>query len=265
MGIASSIFGLVSRALPQPTSDNVEGEWRLGRYRDGMVINLVPTKHGLADEGSYFTTNNAQTGIIGPNSPTAFSDINPSVIMVIANADSPGNAASKRICIDQFTLLCTAAGAAASGLTFLNFGWTTDNGDRYTSGGTDITPNIVNINMDVAPRSSIAKVRFGAITPTAATGSRRTVVGQRMFRPLNTATAMLVAQDFFLMTFGAVEPNFGPQTDLSTAKTSAGTWAFPLPPIEIGPGESALLHTWSPGAALTTGVTFLPELYWFER
>ena len=38
-----------------------------------------------------------------------------------------------------------------------------------------------------------------------------------------------------------------------------------LPGIEIAPGHCAVLHLWSPGAALTTGITLAPELGLFER
>jgi hypothetical protein len=265
MGLEALLKGWVSRALPQAESDNDPGAVRLSRYGDVLTVGAVRKQHALADEGTYFTVNNSQTGIVGPLLPTAFSDVNPSVTLIISNSDSPGNQNAKRMHLDWVHLLATVAGAAGAGLTLCNFAWSIDNGDRYTTGGTDLTGLIINPNADVGKSSSIARVRFGALTIAAATGNRRIVVGQRQFRQQNSATAMAVAQDHFLMNFGGVELSHGPQTDLSTAKTSAGTWLFSMPPIIIGPGQCALLHMWSPGAALTTGITFLPEIGWWER
>src|SRR6266849_148775 len=109
-GLITSEFGLVSRALPQPTVDGIEGEQRLGRYREAMVMPLVPKLHALADEGSYFVANNSGTGVATTATPTAFSDTAP--LFTINNVDTAQNAANKRICLDWMRITQTVAGTA---------------------------------------------------------------------------------------------------------------------------------------------------------
>jgi hypothetical protein len=265
MALEALLRGWVSRALPQAETDNDPGVVRLARYGEIYAISHVRKQHTLVDEGSYFVTNNAQSGIITSNLGTAFAATTLSPTLIITNSDSPTNSNSKRIHIDWMHLVVTSTGGAGAGLTNLNFAWTVDGLDRYSSGGTDLTGSIVSPNMDVARNASVARVRFGALTLNAASGNARTLLGQRQMRQQNSATVMCVLQDHTLFTFGNVEPNHGPQVDLSTAKTSAGTWTFMVPAITIGPNQCAIFHLWSPGAALTTGITFLPELAWWER
>jgi hypothetical protein len=264
-GIEAFLKGWVSRMLPQAEQDNDPGIVRLGRFGDVWTIGAVRKQHALADEGSYFVTTSNQTTIVGPLLPTAFSNINPSVVMIVSNSDTPGNQNNKRLHLDWCHFVVTAAGVAGAGLTLCNFAWTIDVGDRYVSGGTDLSANVVCPNGDTPSRASIAKVRAGAITIAAATGAVRTVVGQRQFRQQNSGIAMGVAQDHMYMNFGPVEAPFDAQVDLSTAKTSAGRFLYALPPIVFGPGQCALLHMWSPGAALTTGISMLHEMGWWER
>jgi hypothetical protein len=262
-----SLFrGIVSRALPQAGLDNLNSGTpaRMSRYGEMYAITPVRKQHGLIDEGSYFIVGNAQTGIVTSLLGTAFAQATLSPTLIISNTDQSGNQNNKRVHLDNLHLVVTVAGAAGAALTNLLYAWTTDVGDRYASGGTDLTALITSPNTDIS-KGSIARVRFGALTLNAASGGFRTIMGQRQLRQQNSATAMCVAQDHFAMNFGGVEYPVDSQVDLSTAKTSAGRFVVQIPGIVVGPNACAMLHMWSPGAALTTGITFLPELGWWER
>jgi hypothetical protein len=255
--------GWVSRSCPQVVADDESSVIRQARYGEIYAISHIRKQHALADEGSYFSANNGQTGILTSLLGLVFSQTTASPVFIITNSDGIAN---RRIHLDWMHLLCTASGAypAGPGSSSVSFAWTVDAVDRYSSGGTDLTRNIVNPNMDVVGRASVASIRFGALTLTGATGNARILVGQRRLRGPASTTTVCAAQDHTLFTFGNLEPLHGPKKDLSVDEPSGQTWAFTLPGIIIGPNQCAILHLWSQ-ATLTTGITFLPELAWWER
>src|SRR5262249_14376964 len=110
MSIETMLRGWVSRVLPQAESDNDPGQVRLGRYKDLMSIPIIRKHHGLADEGSYFVTNNSGTGVATAAAPTSFSDTAP--MITLYNGDSPSNQNNKRMHLDFIRLTQTAAGTA---------------------------------------------------------------------------------------------------------------------------------------------------------
>lgn len=247
MGLITQLKGLVSRTMPVATPDNTEADLRL--WRDGSIttIGLVRKQTGLAAEGSYFTVNNAQTGLATAAAPTTFSATNPFVL--IYNTDSPTNSNYKRIELDILTLIATAAGTAGASV---QFAVTIDSGNRYSSGGTNLTANIVNPNMDAPTRSSVANVYAGNVTAAAATAAARTVVGNRFCK-----AAIPVAGDTYSVNFGGVE---GVQAiGVSTVVFSSNN----VPPVIIGPNQSALVHLWLPSQSAAS--SYAPELSWFER
>src|SRR5436190_1380803 len=83
-GVEAFLKGWVSRMLPQAETDNDPGIVRLGRFGDVWTIGAVRKQHGLADEGTYFVCNNAQTGLAATAlaAPTATSPF-----IIIANVD----------------------------------------------------------------------------------------------------------------------------------------------------------------------------------
>lgn len=261
---------IIQRLLPSAFYDDRDNDHavRGGRYGEQFVLPLGRKQHNLADEGSYFVTHNAQTGIVTALLGAAFAHTTLSPVLHIVNTDTGDKGRS--IFLDYLNLICTVAGAAGASLTNLLFAWSIDQGDRYTSGGTDLTAapaaggGTQSPNSGVSKRLSIAQMYFGALTLAAASAKARLLVPQRQLRQQNSATAMGVAQDHFHMNFGGVE-EVGAEVDIGTAKTTAMQKMFGLPPIVIAPGHNATLHMWSPGAALTTGITFLPELGHWER
>lgn len=243
------VKGRISRALPQMDVDGGrEGEpLRAGRYDELYVIPMMRKQHMLADEGSYFTCNNGQSGLATAAAPTSFSATNPFIL--IANVDSPSNSAARRIYLDFARLVATAAGTAGASV---QAAVTIDTGNRYTSGGSDLTANIVSPNMDSPLRSSIAKVYGGNITAAAASSSARTVAGQVALKG-----AIPVVGDNYILSFGAVE------TMMMIASATL-VWSLqPICPVIIGPNQSALIHIWLPSQSGAS--SYIPELNWWER
>jgi hypothetical protein len=252
------IRGRVSRLLPQANVDGGrEGEpIRIGRYDEQYTLPLVRKQHLLVDEGSYFVTNNAQTGLATP-AVAAFGATTP--LCVISNTDSPGTAA-KRLYLDYLALITTAAGSWASAGVNLQAAIYLDQSDRYTSGGTDISANIVSPNMDGPARNSIAKVRFGNITAAAATGAVRAICGLRILRPAVSATVADVVGETKLLNFGGVEA----MLNGSITVAAANMISVPLPAIVIGPQQCALIYFIMNGTT-PAAASYAPELGWWER
>jgi len=257
-GIEAFLKGWVSRMLPQAETDNDPGVVRLGRYGDVWTIGGVRKQHGLADEGSYFVTNNAQTGLAATalSAPTAASPF-----LLIANTDTAGNQNAKRIHLDYINLLATAAGGAASTLLYGGLAIVVDTGNRYSSGGTNLTANIVNPNADVSARASIASVYAGAIVAAAATGNARTLVGLRNIRQAVSATVLFVVGDVLHFNFGGVEP----PANAALTVANAHRLSEQLPPVIIGPGQCALIYIFGQGATTPSAPSLAPELGWWER
>jgi hypothetical protein len=219
---------------------------RVGRYGEGYALSLFPDYGVLADEGSYFTVNNAQTGLATAASPQTFSATNP--FLLVYNRDAQPN--GKRIYLDYATIIASAAGGG--GGTSIQCAVTIDAGNRYSSGGTELTSSIVNPNLD-ATGGSVARVFAGNVTAAAASTSARTVVGNRYLKG-----AIAAAADSYVLKFGAVD-----QQMLTSSNGTLYTSIQGVPKIVVGPNESALIHLWIP--AQTAASTFLPELGWVER
>jgi hypothetical protein len=269
----SALFrGLVSRLLPSPNADsqNVDVTSRFGRYGENYVLSLVRKQHALADEGSYFVTHNAQTGVLTSMLGTSFSQTTLSPYLFLLNTETAGG---KSIYLDYLNLICTVVGAFASAGTKLLFAWSTDSAGaaRYASGGTELLTGAAsnggskNVRSGAAQASALRAV-IGALTLNTPVSSRL-IVPQRIFRVTNSATVAGAVEDEARMNFGGVE-HAAPSAllDLTTAKTVGYREHHQLPPIVIDPGHAAILHLWSPGQAVsTTAITYLPELGHWER
>lgn len=254
------VRGLVSRVLPAPNQDspNVDVAMRQGRYGEQFALSVIRKQHLLADEGCYFmANNNSQTGILS-SAATGFVATTPA--LVIANVDSPTSPSYKRIYLDFLNLVTTVVGSAASGLANLQAALYLDNGNRYISGGTEITANIVSPNMDLTPKS-IAKVYFGAITAAAATLSARAISPLRVVRPAVSGTVMDVVGETKLFNFGGVEAMLNGSITIANANFIP----VPMAPVIIGPGQSALLYLWQNVGGTNVAATYAPELAWWER
>src|SRR2546426_264684 len=100
--------GLVARVLPTFNADsqNTDIAARMDPYGGLYTQPLVRKAHGLADEGSYFVTNNAQTGI-APTYGTAFAATSP--FLLVYNGQT-----ANRLYLDYLALVAIAAGASTT-------------------------------------------------------------------------------------------------------------------------------------------------------
>lgn len=239
------VTGEVDRTKPHAELDGTDIDWRVSRYRELMMMPAVLTKHPLADEGSYFTTNGAQTAQATAATPTAFSATNP--FLVIYNRSDPSDDFGQRIYLDYMTLIATVAGTAGVNV---QFAITIDAGNRYTSGGIELTPNIVTVGP--TSTSTLARVFAGNITAAAASNLAKTVVGNRFMKG-----AIPAAGDTYTVRFGSASAidMIGVSTNVFSTNN--------LPPVIIGPNQCALLHLWLPSQSAAS--SYLPELGWWER
>jgi len=181
------IRGVVQKALPSRNADSSNNDVALRQFSYGEAVTqpLVRKAHNLADEGSYFVNNNAQTGIAMTAGAT-FSATAPFII--IQNGAS--SASGINTYLDYISLVSTAAGGAASTLVSLNVTVVVDAVSRYTSGGTTLgvykNPNMI------SNTNSVCTAYVGAITAAAASANARTIVGNRVLRPAVSATVMTV-------------------------------------------------------------------------
>ena len=213
----------------------------MSNFGQAPVRNVSPDHLAIADNGSYFLCNNAQTGLATAATPTAFSATNPFVL--IYNKDS-----AKSIYLDFVTLIATApgtAGASVQAAVSVDLA-----ANRYSSGGTELTPNIANPNGN-ATGTSIARVWGGNITATAATSQARNLVGNRFLKG-----AIPVAGDEYTVKFGGVDaPNWlGISTIIKTV--------INVPKVIIPPGGSGLVYIWLPSQSAAS--SYIPELGWVE-
>lgn len=257
MALIAQLTGYVSRMLPQALQDTSQQLLRLSRYGDASVTSINRKQDALAEEGSYFVTNNAQTGIATPAVAT-FGATTP--FITISNTDSPSNPNYKRIHLDYIDLTTTAAGGWASAGVNLQLMLYLDATDRYTSGGTDISANVVNPNMDAAARASVAKVRVGNITAAAATGAVRAVCGLRTLRPAVSTTVADVVGETKHLNFGGVEA----MLNGSITVAAANMISVPLPPVILGPGQCCLIYYVLNGTT-PSAASYAPEFGWWER
>lgn len=252
--------GIVSRILPSANPDAPQNDvpQRFGRYGEGYVLSVIRKQHLLADEGSYFlVNNNSQTGILSTPA-TGFVATTPALIVV--NTDQPTNPNYRRVYLDFLNLVTTVVGSAASGLVNLQAALVIDTGNRYSSGGTNITANIVSPNGDLTPKS-VAQVYFGALTATAATLSARQLSPLRVIRPAVSATVLDVVGETKWFNFGAVEGMLNGSITIANANFIP----VPMPAVILGPNQSALLYLWQNVGGTNIAATYAPELGYWER
>jgi hypothetical protein len=247
------IRGLINRALPVPNADatNNDAAFRQWTYGELTTMPIVRKQHTLADEGSYYVCNNAQTAIV-PTYGTSLVATSPFIVIV-------NGSASQRLSLDYISLSAIVAGASTTTAGYTAIAVYIDNINRYTSGGTNLTANIVSPNM-VTGNSSAASIYCGAIVAPAASGSVRAVCGLRNIRPAVSATVINVVGDQHLLTFGSVEGAVG---SITVANANIMPQAFP--PIIIGPGNSALIYIWYPVMTAPSAATYAPEIGFWVR
>jgi len=246
-----------ARGLPSPQADqkapvtNVRG----GRYGEQYMLSLVPTKHLLADEGSYFIATNPTPGTaLAYNIQAAYSDTVP--LLYIQNNDSKANPFAKRMYLDYIKLICSVVPASSTGV---RFAIKTDPTLRTisTNNTTAITPT--SPNSDVAMQSVCSINAQSSATASALSASSTSA---RLVANASTGGIPVVGDELVLVC-GPSDP--GPYPGLTAAQaTCAGRKVSCLPPIVLGPNSALTLYAWFPSNA-TTGLSYELEMGWWER
>lgn len=195
-------------------------------YGEQAVVSMMGAKlWALADEGSCFVaTNTIGTAIVDTAALTAFAATTPT--MTIFNNNSVGG---KSLYVHRFG--CTVTAVGTNGTNWAGQ-WLVDTGNRYSSGGSTLTP--VNVNLGHSTASN-AVVKFGAITATAATASR-------VIAGFQGRTVIKVAGDQYVFEFGSSTP-------VATGMIMEGTAqlhrVFQMPALVIPPQCTALWYEYA--------------------
>jgi hypothetical protein len=181
--------------------------------------------------GNYFRFGTPTPGTgIAMGIQTTFSDT-ANVLLLLYNGGL------KRFVMDFLKLICTAAGSTT---TSAHVAVKIDNKDRYTSGGSDLTP-LARPDGGVQP-STITKCRFGIITANAVWDPR--IVGRDALKVV--AAPCWAVNDQVTMSFGVMGQQAG-----GIAAATAGKIPIALAPAIIRPGWSLLVHLWNIANATT--------------
>ena len=256
---------LVARSLPQAFPDGVSppGPPRADRYSGQYVQSLVPTKHVLADQGSYFVAgmlNGAttlQAGISASYSAITF-------FLALQNTDTPGNPNAKRCYLDFLKFIVATAGTSGTNLLY-NTVVDSNRVPTLSALGTPTTATAykapaVNVNMDsgaqpigqaLFPQSTAAGVppAVSVQSPNA-----RSIVGNGALR--NT---IVVVNDEFRITFGAADYPYVVIPPATITKAIE-----PHPPVVIGPGQIFLFSMWSASNVTAGNAVSDLQLAWWE-
>jgi hypothetical protein len=242
-----TVQGNPQRELPGAQVNSSLQPVRTGRYMEPYVQAVTGAKLWTsADEGSYFTATNATLGtaLSGTAAPTAFS----ATVALLSLYNNNTVASGKRIYLDWIQLEVRAAGT--NGTSF-QFAQSIDSGNRFSSGGTAITP--VNVNMD-STASTNAVLNFGALTATAASASvRRAKHGQ-------IRSVIKVIGDVYLFTFGQSVPALA---GMPLEGTLQAMIPIQCPPVVLGPNQTFLLHEIAPSQSVAATYEF--SMGWSER
>lgn len=241
----------VSSLKPGVTIDGKQpiANTRGGRYLEQYILNLVPGKQLLADEGSYFTANNGQTGqATAAAAPTSFVATTPAFLIYNGAPFAP---TSPKIYLDY---ALWAVSVAPTSTTSVQLAIVRDIGNRFSSlgtGGAQLTP----IKGNSAGPGSVALVWSGGqLVASAASGAAVTLVGNRILRG-----TIPIVNDVYIIQFGSVD---GVSAGVAAAAVASHILE-PVPSLVLNPNESALIYLWYPG--MTAAETNLPEIGWWER
>jgi len=241
--------GLANRELPGAQANNTLQPVRTSRYMETYSQLMGGSKlAALSEEGSYFTATNATQGtpISGTAAPTAFSAT--VALMSLYNTAVQGASGAKNIILDYIQLEVRAAGT--NGTNFL-YAMSLDAGNRFSSGGTAITPTNSNMGLTTATGATL---NVGALTATAASsGVRRPKAGQ-------VRSVIKVVGDVYLFLFGQSTASFA---GMPLEGTLQAMIPIHCPPVTLGPNTTFLLH--EVAASQSVAATYEFSMGWWEK
>lgn len=249
--------GIVQRSLGQRNIDAKKMDYkRIGIYGEDYTLPLVPTKHLLADEGSYFRTGSDMTAVAGSQIPgttvaqqgqiVAFGDTTP--LWVIRNSE-PTDGSGKAFNLDFLRLLL--AGTAPTATLSLELAVVVDTVNRIPAANFT-NPALVPMKQG-APIPNVGVYAYtagAAFTALASSGAKRNVARARI------PTGVAIVGDEYVFRFGSVENS--QKTGLTAARaTDPARITTEAEPVLLMPGDCATIHLW-----WLTSATNLPTWEW---
>lgn len=206
---------------------------RTGSYLEAYALSLTNKELFAADEGSYFTACSPTpgTGIIGHAAPTTYDQTKPYFFLY--------NGSTNLTYYPQYLRLHDTV--VSVGGSRVQFTASIDTGNLYSSGGTDMTVN--NVNMG-SSNTSGAVCKQGAVVLSAATSGVR-LLGNYCLRG-----TIDVVEDDYVFIFGAPDGT-GPATSRVATVLDVSR---ALPPVVIPPGYMFKMVQWA--GSQSTGPTF---------
>lgn len=195
--------------------------------------------------GTYFTATNPTPGTGIAFAVTTGYSATAGAFMCFKNNSTA--AQNKIVVLDYIKLITTVVPASANSASFA-FVLDTPSSNRWTSGGTAITPVNPNGNDSSA---SLVQLYAGALT-TAAAGLSARIVARGNLRGV-----IPTVYDEYVIDFG------GSMGGSVASAAASGRIVVNAPPIVISPQSFGLLHLWFPSNATTPG-TFEFETGWAE-
>ena len=225
----------VFRDLPSIINDSGATNNRVGPYGETHVIPVSAGHQGVADEGAHFVAINptAGTGIIGHAAPTTFDEAKPFLLLYNSNT-------SKRVFLNSIHLVKSVVEV---GSTRVQWNFSTDVGNRYSSAGAGLT---INNTSSVSTVVSGVNAYAGAVVGTAVTSSRR-LLGNYVVKGANVGVVWDVEEFIFGVPAGATT---------SAVEPTSGATRFTtyLPPVVLGPLHTFAAVQWA--ASQSTGPTY---------
>ena len=245
--------GFVARTKPTPSLDSVSapGVARFSRYREPVVMNMVPTMHNLSDEGSYFTAvvSIGSSQLFDASLLATFSATR--AVMALNNNDT----GTKRIYLD-YVKLFNWTNVPTSSIS-VNMLVAVDSTSRLPTANNG-SMTVQSANMDdvtgTIARAYYVNAQVGGGMTVPAAGSTGRQVTQCMLR-----SSIAVVRDSLECYFGAVDGAGG------ALGTAAGRFVANGAPVIIGPQQWATFHIWFPSAAAAAVAGAEFELGWWER
>jgi hypothetical protein len=244
------------RARPNIYLDNTAPSLapRGSSYNESYVQSVVPTKHLLSDEGSYFTVVNPTVGTgVAHATQTSFSST--AALFAIFNSAPVGGT---NINLDYLRLIVTGTAPATS--LFTDFLVQLDSASR-TPTANNVALTAVNMNYN-SPTKGYAQVQ--AFNAGSLTVPAQSTVTSRNASRIRVVTGQVITGDEYVIQFGGVDTVAGQGGLTAVRATDPGRRVAHAPPVQIAPQTWGVIYRWSPGEA-TNVLNAEYEIGFWER
>ena len=247
---------LPQRAQPTRFLDNSNpsGPPRATSYNEQVIQSMVPTKHCLSEEGSYFTITNPTIGTgVAHALTTAFSST--AALFSLFNSAPIGG---PNIYLDYLRLIETATAPATS----LSQDFVVQLDQSLSRAPTANNAALTQVNMNLgSPNKGFAKWQaFSAGSLTVPASNTTTLTASR----IHLATGQVIQYDENVIQFGGVDmiPGQGGNTAVRSADTARKVTH--APPVMCAPQTWLTIFRWGIGEATNTP-SYEYELGYWER